>query len=360
MKLRYLFPLSACWFVAACQRDASETATADTSGAALFETVAESADQWTGVAVDGDGQVFVNFPRWSDRIPMSVARLVDGAPVAFPDAAMNEWSDGEDPSKAFVCVQALLADAEGKLWVLDPANPQFGGVVEGGAKLMRFDIESGTLEKTYPFGPDMAPANSYLNDLRLDVKHGKAYLTDSGEGALIVLDLESGVARRLLDDHPSTHAEGITLTIAGQPWLMGGEAPQIHSDGIAYDAKTDTVFYQALSGRTMYKIPGQALRDESLDAEALAAKVEAVGETGASDGLICDPDGRVIISAIEQSAIVRTTPTGETETLAQDEAISWPDSFAWGPDGHLYFTTARIHEGSEPKQKYGVHRMMLK
>ena len=304
-----------------------------------------------------DGTVFVNFPRWSDSIPMSVGRLVDGEPQAFPDASMNSWKEGDDPATLMVCVQALLADGEGKLWVLDPANPKFAGVVPGGAKLMRFDIASGALEKTYPFGPELARPNSYLNDVRIDAKNGKAYLTDSGDGALIVLDLPSGKARRLLDEHPSTEAEGITLTIGGEPWLMGGQPPQVHSDGIAFDSQTDTVFYQALSGRTMYRISAAALRDESLSAEDLASKVEVVGETGASDGLICDDKGRVYISALEKDAILRTTPDGEVRILIQDEAISWPDSFAWGPKRQLYFTTARIHEGHAPKAKYGVHRI---
>ena len=34
--------------------------------------MAESPNQWTGIAVSKAGRVFVNFPRWSPSIPMSV------------------------------------------------------------------------------------------------------------------------------------------------------------------------------------------------------------------------------------------------------------------------------------------------
>ena len=60
----------------------------------------------------------------------------------------------------------------------------------------------------------------------------------------------------------------------------------------------------------MYRIPGAALRDMSLDAEELASQVSAVGPTGSSDGLISDAEGRVYISALEKDAILRTDAAG--------------------------------------------------
>jgi hypothetical protein len=44
-----------------------------------------------------------------------------------------------------------------------------------------------------------------------------AYLTDSGAGAIVVVDLAAGTGRRLLAGHPSTRSEEITLTIGGKP-----------------------------------------------------------------------------------------------------------------------------------------------
>jgi sugar lactone lactonase YvrE len=89
----------------------------------------------------------------------------------------------------------------------------------------------------------------------------------------------------------------------------------------------------------------------------IETKVETVGQTGASDGLIFGPDQKVYISALEHNAILRTTPQGRVETVIQDAAIVWPDSFSFGPDGKLYFTTSRIHEGPTPQGPYGIYRI---
>lgn len=40
-------------------------------------------------------------------------------------------------------------------------------------------------------------------------------------------------------------------------------------------------------------------------------------------------------------AIRYITPAGHLETLAQDSRLSWPDTFAVGPDGYLYLTSPR-------------------
>ncbi len=327
-------------------------------GVAL-ESVAFSDAQWTGLAVSGEERLFVNYPRWSEDVPVSVAELVKGHPVPYPDAAMNDWRPGRDPAEHLVCVQAVFIDDRDRLWILDPANPQFKGVIPGGPKLLQVDLASNKVVTTYRFGSDIAREHSYLNDVRIDSRRGFAFITDSGDGALIVLDLKTGEARRLLDNHPSTASEDVVLTVGGRPWLLNGVQPRVHSDGIAYDAGVDMLYYQALTGRTMYRIPASELRRPDLSETLLETGVEKVGETGASDGLIFGPDDKVYISALEHDAIFRTTPQGEVETVIRDEAIAWPDSFSFGPGGRLYFTTSRIHEGETPTGPYGIYRITL-
>lgn len=324
-----------------------------------LEPVAFSDAQWTGLAVSGKDRLFVNYPRWSDDVPVSVAELVKGHPVPYPNKAMNDWGPGKDPTEHLVCVQSVFIDDKNRLWILDPANPQFKGVIPGGPKLLQVDLASNKVVTTYRFGPDIARENSYLNDVRIDSRREFAFITDSGDGALVVLDLKTGEARRLLDGHHSTASEDVILTVGGRPWLLNGVQPRIHSDGIAYDAGADVLYYQALTARTMYRIPAPILRRSDLSEMVIAGKVEKVGETGASDGLIFGPDGKVYISALEHDAILRTSAKGEVETVIQDAAIAWPDSFSFGPEGRLYFTTARIHEGATPEGQYGIYRIAL-
>jgi len=327
-------------------------------GSRALEVVAESERQWTGVAVSREGRVFVNFPRWSPEVPVSVAELrADGSLAAFPDQAWNAWSPKSDPASAWVCVQSVVADGEGSLWVLDPANPGFAGVVPGGAKLVEIDIPTGAIVQVVRFGAAAAPADSYLNDVRIDHRHGAAYLTDSGRGALVVVDLATGAARRVLEGDPSTGAEDTILVIEGERWVRpDGSSPQVHADGIAYDRKRDLVYFQALTGRTLYRISGAALRDPALDEAALAEKVETVAVSGPSDGLLWDGTDGIIISAIEDDAVKRWRPDG-VETVVSDRRIAWPDSFARGPDGSLYVTTSQIHRGAKPPEPYRLLRI---
>lgn len=315
---------------------------------------AEARRRFTGVAVDDDGQVYVNFPRWSDDVPVSVARFDEsGEPQPFPDADWNGWAPGADPAKAWVCVQSVHVDATGRLWVLDPGNPSFGGVVAGAPKLVMFPLPSKEPGQIVRFDERVAPKGSYLNDVRIDVVHDVAFLTDSGDGALIVVDLVSGAARRVLDEHPSTQAEDIVLTIGSQPFDR-----KVHADGIAYDPKGDYLYYQALTGRTLYRIGGDALRDPQRTERQLAAEVERVASSGVSDGLLFH-DGRVWISALEHDAI-RTVRMGERpETVVTDPRIAWPDSFAAG-EGAIYFTTAQIHLGDAPTDPFRVWRLDLR
>ena len=151
----------------------------------VLEPVAESPRQLTGIAVMPDGRIFVNFPRWSDDAPLSVGKLrPDGSVRAFPNAEWNSGNPG--PGEHFVCVQSVVADREGYLWVLDSGNPKFAGVIPGAPKLLKFDPQTGQLLAKITYQePDILP-NSYLNDVRIDTARNVAYLTDSGQGAILV------------------------------------------------------------------------------------------------------------------------------------------------------------------------------
>jgi Major royal jelly protein len=72
---------------------------------------------------------------------------------------------------------------------------------------VKIDLGTNKIVQMISFDETTAPPKSYLNDVRVDTKRDHAYITESGTGALIVVDLNTGTARRLLADHPSTKAE---------------------------------------------------------------------------------------------------------------------------------------------------------
>ncbi len=311
--------------------------------------------QFTGVTVSKSGRIFLNFPRWSDRYVNAVVEVMkDGSIKPFPDETWNKWD--MKPATAgnhFVCVQSVVVDSTDALWVVDPAAPLLASVVPGGAKLVKIDLQTNKVVKVFPFGSDIARPNSYLNDVRVDTQRNTAYMTDSGAGGIVVLDLSSGKAHRALDGNPSVMVEhGIQISVNGKPVVgADGKPPQFASDGIALSPDGNTLYYKAVTGANLYGIKTSLLRDAGTSAQTLGAAVEKVAQTFPTDGLWMDPQGRLYLSGINQSTVLRLSKDGKIENVAGDSRLEWPDTFSQGPDGAIYITASHIND--EPQYNHG-------
>jgi sugar lactone lactonase YvrE len=353
--------------VAGCQANAGRMAPQMLSPAtAQLVEVASFDHQWTGVTVSHAGRIFVNFPRWNDFPGMSVAELKksrDGrlAPAPFPNADWQQWKEGDDPKSHFVCVQSVVVDDQDFLWVVDAAGPNMKEIVPGGPKLLKFDLRTGQVVARYAYDAPIIEKTSYLNDVRIDTARQIAYLTDSGTGAIIVTDLRAGASRRLLADDPSTHSENIDVVIDGKPWRREGEKPSVHSDGIALSPDGQWLYYHALTGATLYRVPTVRLNDPSLPPDVLRRDVQNLGRTGPCDGMIYDRAGALFLTGLEDHAIERYLPTGaagKRETLLSSPQLQWPDTFAIGPDGALYVTTSQIDKQPTPPGPYKLFKIV--
>ncbi|MDB6052017.1 MAG: hypothetical protein JWR17_4763 [Pseudomonas sp.] len=336
-----------------------------------LKKVASFDHQVTGVTADETGRLFVNFPRWTEDSEISVAELLpNGSLKSYPDASWNSWrnarQDSVSPGNRWVCVQSVVADKKGSLWVIDAGAPAQAQLVPGAAKLVKIDLASNSVARVYPFGLDVAPQGSYLNDVRLSPDGKFAYITDSGtSGAIVVLDLNTGKARRALDGATSTQAEkGVMVKADGKPLQRpDGRGVQFSADGIALSPNGDTLYWQAVKGNTLYRISTSELQTAALG--DLPAKVQKVGENGPADGLLIDAKGTMYISSVEDHSI-KIRQGDVVKVLIQDKDLRWPDTFAQGADGTVYVTDSRIPDMNfyNPKQgptlKTSLYKIVVK
>jgi ribosomal protein L14 len=179
-------------------------------------------------------------------------------------------------------------------------------------------------------------------DIRFSGDGRFGFITDSGvRGAIVVVDLQAGTARRLLDGHPSTQPEkGVVVKTDGKPLRRpDGRGVEFGADGIAISNDGQYLYWQAVKGVTLYRIVTRVLTDASLR------------RNGVADGLlIARGTEKMFISALEENAVkvrdLAEGPGGVPRTIAQDERLRWPDTFSEAPDGAIYVTTSRIQDSA--------------
>ena len=306
--------------------------------------------QVTGVAVTEDGRRFVNFPRWTDDAPISVAEVMpNGSLKPYPDAKWNSWRNAKanelSVADHFVCVQSIVPDGHGNLWVLDPGAPGNEKILEGAPKLVRIDLKTNQVTKVIAVPGDVALQGTYLNDIRFSPDGRTGYITDSGtRGAIIVVDLDSGASFRALDGHPSTQIDKtVKVKIDGKPLVRpDGRQPAFASDGIAISNDGATLYYQALTGKTLYSIATAKLRADVSEADRARA-IKTVATTHVADGLWMSKAGVLYLTSPTDYSITRLS--GKTvEPVLTDKRLRWPDTFSEGPDGRIYVTASHIQD----------------
>ncbi|MGR6973636.1 L-dopachrome tautomerase-related protein [Streptomyces cynarae] len=325
----------------------------------------------TGVTVSRSGRIFVNFPRWGDDVPFSVAEIRHGKAVAYPDRKTNE-PDTTDPRHHFLGVQSVVIDAAERLWVVDTGRIEWADAPHGGPKLVAIDLTTDKVVRTIVLPPSVAGPRSFVNDVRFDLVRGYAYLTDAtpdGPNGLIVVHLASGESWRRLNDDPSTRpVPGFVPTVEGRPMLNRPDAASpgapinIGSDGIALSPDGEWLYYCPLSSRNLYAV---RTRDLTRSHEG-TVRVRDLGVKGMSDGLETDRAGRVYAGDIERNAIVRRDTDGTYRTLVCDDRLIWPDTFSIGYDHKLYVVANQLNRqagyngGTDLRRKpYVLYRLPI-
>ena len=315
-----------------------------------------------GVSVNSANRLFVSFPKQSENYQFGLTEIIDGQRVPYPSA---EWNKEGTPADHFVNVQDLFVDSKDFLWVLDSKPSSSGSIFgasdkpsDGQFKLLKINTKSNVVDRIYTF-EDLDKSKSGLNDIRVDVDKNLAYLSDPGQAAIIVLNLETGTTRKVLQQTQYTLADpSVILSYDGEEMRNKEGKPFVSNvNGIALTHDFKYFYFKPINQTHLFRIETQYLADTSLSSESLQTKVEDMGDVGVTHGLIADKTGNIYLSTSLDYTIKYLSPDRKLHTLVQDSRLLWPDSFGIGTDGYLYFSCAQLSR--DPQWNDGVDRKEL-
>lgn len=302
------------------------------------------------ITVTPDNRVIISLHPFHSPTNRVVELTSEGKLVPFPNAAWNRGSG--DHGQSFDSVLGVQSDARGVVWMLDSG-------LRGGTepKLVGWNTRENRLERIIPLMPPVVPAlkqvpdAAFFNDLAVDLTHDTVYIAHSSgidESALIVIDLKTGTARRLLQGHESVLPEKIDLVMDGRSLNFtlpdaGRLKMLIGVNAIALDASNEWLYYGPMMGDSLYRVRTADLIDMSLSPDELARRVERYSSKPVCDGISVDNAGNVYVSDLQAQAVGVISPERAYRVLVKDPRISWPESFSFGPDGMLYFVASQLH-----------------
>ena len=203
------------------------------------------------------------------------------------------------------------------------------------------------------------PDDAFFNDLAVDLTHKAIYISHSAgveESALIVVNLDTGEARRVLQGHASMIPERRNLQMNGK--VLNFTMPDsgrlkmlIGVNPIALDSTNDWLYYGTMNGENMYRIRTSDLINADLTYDQLAQRVERYSEKPICDGISLDNAGNIYVSDLQANSIGVIRPDRSYSMLVTDPRISWPESFSFGPDGYLLLCGQPVAPFSTPQRR---------
>ena len=295
------------------------------SHAKTLEVIATSKFPINGIAITSKGRMFVSIPQWIDEPSPSVAEVFENGSIkAYPNNIWNAF-DKKKSYQRFTNVNAVHVDHKDNLWVVDYAAPFWSDPIKGSQKLVKINTSENQVEKVYRFDEDILPEGAKLNDVRVDLNKQVAYISEFGIGALIVLDLPTGKARRLLHRHYSARAHPDVVTyFDGKPFSTA----MLQLNDIELDNKGEYLYYQPTGGPILYRIKTKHLLNTSLNQRQLSDKVEVYSKSLTIGGITKDKNDTFYLGNVQDNAVTILKNGQVMGNLVQDDRLLWPDAMS--------------------------------
>lgn len=249
----------------------------------------EAGELTEGVAIDADGNLFISLTPLGQ-----VVKVEAGSDTVEPFGAVEGLMEGD------LGMLGLAVDEDGNVYgAVISSNPEANGV-------WVFDAMTGE-------GEHIAGSEEILLANALVVGEDAIYVTDSISGAVWRIDDEGNVEVWIQD-----------------PLLVGTGALEfgfpIGANGI--DISDDTVYVGVLELATIVTIP--IMEDGSAGEASVWAQLP---ESHLVDGIVVDPEGRVVVAAPTVNEVVVVSEDGEIDTLAiAEDGLDAPASVVYYAD----------------------------
>lgn len=305
----------------------------------------------TGVSTTPDGRLFLVLARVDGSKGAQIVEynITTKTMTPFPNKEWNSYAKGKDPATHLVRINSQRVGPDGNLYLVDVGSPAFGQpvILPSGPKLIQVNLKSNKVSRVFHLG-NSTLSNSLLDDVRFNPKTGTAYLTDAGVPGLIVLDMASGVSRRVLNTDVSTKgatpisAEGVYL------YASTGGLQYINADQLEVSPDAKWFYFQPASGglsRVATKWLDQAFYNSSLAGEELAGYIEPFALTPSTGGTAIDAHGNIYSSDTDSQRIIITAPNGIKSLLVQDPRLLWIDAM-WIDGTKPWMPAAQLNRGT--------------
>ncbi len=320
----------------------------------VLEEVLEYPEPIGNVAVNREGRVFFTVHPEARPRGNKLLEYIGGASVPYPDSASQQ--------RLFDTVLGVAIDRFNRLWTIDHGNHGLRS-----ARLLAFSLDSGELLHDQRFTDDIAPVGSFLQDLQVSRDGRTVVIADASfwrkSPAIVVYDVETASARRLLEAHKAVSAENYLISNQNRPMSFAGGIFSLRGgvDGIALDH--EWLYFGALSGSDLYRVRIDDLRNLRMPNSQIAARVERYTNKPLSDGMSIDIEGNIYITDVEHNAIFKVDGERDLRTLVRSRDIRWPDALSFGPDGWLYVADSALgdvilqsHEQIKARGPYKIYR----
>ena len=311
-----------------------------------FEIVANLETGSGNLAVLNNGRIFLSQHQFYQP-HYAVVELKNNAQIPFPNETLANVNS-TSPIK-LDSVLGIRSDANGVVWMLD--NGMRSGVTP---KLVGWNTKTDSLHKLIYLPTPITPKDTFVNDFAIDFRHNAIFISDpasGGNAALIVVNMSTGAARRVLEGHASVVPEAVDLIIDEVPVQIKDQSghlfrPHIGVNPITEDLNNEWVYFAPMHGHSLYRIKAEDLANEKLTDQDLASRVQRYSDKPISDGISIDKENNIYLGDLAANAIGVITKDKAYQQLVQCPRLSWVDSFSFGPSGKLYAIVNRLHQSA--------------